>query len=95
MDETNDNFEEKVIEVIKSYTNNASFSDRKLTDTPTDSFSVVNRKFVTLNGTVASRPVSSVAVIGQHYLATDTKIPMTYDSTGWVNGIGSIVALNN
>ena len=82
---------QEITEQLKS----GLFTSRKLTDTPSDALQVVNRKYVTLNGTVASRPVSSVATIGQSYLATDTSIPMTYTAGGWVNGVGSIVALNN
>ena len=81
----------EVPEILKG----SAFTDRKLTDTPTDKNQVVPRGYVTNNGTVALRPVSSVAVIGQPYLATDTGIPMTYTSAGWVNGVGSICALNN
>jgi hypothetical protein len=66
--------------------------DRK--DTPTDSYSVVNRNYTNLNGTVASRPIGSVATIGQRYFATDTGIPMVRTSTNWVNGVGSVVAIN-
>lgn len=80
-----------VPEILKG----SGFTDRKVTDTPTDNLQVVNRKYVTNNGTVALRPVSSVATVGQPYLATDTGIPMTYTSAGWVDGVGSIVALNN
>lgn len=69
-----------------------SFTSRKLTDTPTDSLSVVNRKYVNMNGTVANRPNSSIAQVGQSYFATDTNIPMTYSTGGWRNGVGSIVA---
>lgn len=76
--------------VIKSYSHGGAFLDRKITDTPTDSYAVVNRRFVTLNGTLASRPSS--AVVGQHYFATDTNIPMVFDGTNWRNGIGSVVA---
>lgn len=86
---------EETLKVIKEYMAGMAFTDRKLTDTPTDSLSVVNRRYITLNGVVASRPVSSVATIGQRYLATDTGIPMTKVAGGWVNGIGSVVALNN
>ena len=82
-----------VPEILRS----SAFTDRKLTDTPTDSLSVVNRKYVTNNGSVASRPVSSVAVIGQIYVATDlaTPIPLWYTTAGWRNGVGSICAQNN
>lgn len=87
--------EEIARDVIKQYNKSSAFSGRTLTDTPTDSFSVVNRRFVTLNGVVADRPKSSVATIGQPYFSTDTFIPMTYSAAGWRNGVGSIVALNN
>lgn len=72
------------------------FIARKLTDTPTDALQVVNRKYVTLNGTIASRPASTLAIMGQHYYASDINIPLTYDSANsvWRNGIGSIIASN-
>lgn len=69
-----------------------SFTTHKISDIPTDDIQVVNRKYVTLHGTIASRPNSSIATIGQRYFATDTNIPMTYNGTGWVNGVGSVVA---
>lgn len=81
--------------VVAEYMKTAAFTDRKLTDTPTDNLSVVNRKYTNLNGAVADRPKSSVATIGQKYFATDTNILMTYNSAGWYNGVGSVVALNN
>lgn len=84
--------DERAFKVVKEYLQTYAFSDRKLTDTPTDAFSVVNRKFVTLNGTVANRPTSVVAVVGQSYMATDTNIPMTYTTGGWRDGTGSVVA---
>lgn len=91
--------EKKIKEVIRKEVpemlKNSAFTDRKVTDTPTDNLAVVNRKYVTNNGTVSNRPVSSVATIGQPYSATDTGIPMTYFSDGWHDGVGSIVALNN
>ena len=71
------------------------FTAFKSTDTPTDALSLVNRKFVTLSSNVGARPISSVAVVGQPFFATDTFIPMTYSAAGWRNGVGSIVAQNN
>lgn len=70
------------------------FTAEKYTDTPTDNLSVVNRRYTNMNGTVANRPPSSVATIGQFYFATDTNIPMRFNGTNWVNGVGSVVALN-
>lgn len=80
-----------VPEILKG----SGFTDRKLGDTPTDNLSLVPRKYVTANGSVAGRPVSSVATIGQFFLSTDTNIPMWKVTAGWVNGVGSIVSLNN
>lgn len=89
--------DENIVKVVKEYLKTSAFTDRKLTDTPNDSLSVVNRRYVTLNGSVAGRPTSSVATIGQIYLATDlaTPTPMWYTTAGWRNGVGSIVAQNN
>ena len=81
--------------VVKSYDRVSSFKQRKVIDTPTDAYSIVNRRFATLNGTVANRPKSSVATVGQSYFATDTAIPMVYSVGGWRNGVGSVVAQNN
>jgi len=80
---------------IKDYNQGSGFSGRKIVDTPTDSLSVVNRRFVTLSSNVGSRPVSSVAVVGQPFYATDVAVPMVYSTQGWRNGVGSIVAQNN
>lgn len=79
-----------VPEILKG----SGFTDRKLTDTPTDNLSVVNRKYTNLSGTLANRPTSSVATMGQGYFATDTNIRMTYNafSSVWANGVGSVVA---
>lgn len=83
-------------EEVKKQINKANaFTGHRIIDTPTDNLAIVNRKYVTNNGTVANRPKSSVATIGQPYYATDTFIPMTYSTQGWRNGVGSIVALNN
>lgn len=85
--------DERSKKIVKKFMSGGEgFTARKITDTPTDALSIVNRKFVTLNGSVASRPTASVAVIGQHYFASDTLIPMVYSTAGWRNGVGSIVA---
>lgn len=79
---------------IKFFLQRGAFSARKLTDTPTDSLEVVNRRYVTNNGSVAGRPTSSVATVGQFYLNTQNNQPMWYTTAGWVNGVSSIVAQN-
>lgn len=90
--------EKKIKELIKQEVpkilQGSAFTDRKLTDTPTDNLSVVPRKYVNLSGTLANRPSSSVATMGQGYFATDTNIKMTYNASSsvWANGVGSVVA---
>ena len=81
--------------IIKEYLGSVGFSDRKVTDTPTDALSVVNRKYVTANGALTVRPVSSVATVGQFYMDTTNNTPIWYTTAGWRNSVGSIVALNN
>lgn len=71
------------------------FQTRKKGDTPTDSYQLTPQKYVNMNGSVASRPIGSVANVGQFYMATDTNIPIFFTTQGtWVNGVGSVVALN-
>lgn len=75
---------------MSKYLSGAGFAVHKITDNPTDDLEMVNRKYVNLNGTMAERPTS--ANIGQHYFPTDIGIPMTFNGTNWVNGVGSIIA---
>ena len=93
-EETKKQVEEIALKVVRNY-NKISFTERKTTDTPTDSFSLVNRRFVTLSSNVGARPVSSVAIVGQPFFDTTSNIPMTYSVGGWRDGNGSIVAQNN
>mgnify|MGYP001562131161 CR=1 FL=1 len=81
--------------IVKDYLKSGAFSDKKITDTPTDALSVVNRNYVNLNGALTARPVSSVATVGQRYFDTTNNIPVFYTTGGWRNSVGSIVALNN
>lgn len=93
MDEKLDKrIDERARKVIREYMKSSAFTDRKLTDTPTDSLQVVNRRYVTLNGTSANRPTASV--IGQVYfdrsLATNGK-PVWWNGTGFVDATGTYV----
>lgn len=64
------------------------FTARKLTDTPTDKNQVVPRGYVTLNGTTANRPRSSV--IGQRYFDVDLNKPVWVgNGYAWVDSSGS------
>lgn len=85
----------RIKKLVPQILKGSAFTDRKLTDTPTDNLQVVPRKYVNLNGTAASRPTSSVAVMGQFYYATDvgsgTPVRYNRNSSVWTNGVGSIV----
>lgn len=84
--------ENLIIETLKSQDIASSFTKKRTVATPTDSYSIVNRRFVTLNGAVADRPRSSVATVGQPYFNTTTSTPMIFDGDNWRNGVGSVVA---
>jgi len=83
-------FKEAVVKVVKVYLQQNAFTIRKLTDTPTDDLQVTPRKYVNLNGSIASAPVSSI--IGQQYFASDLGYPVFKNSNyRWVNSVGSVV----
>lgn len=70
----------------------SNFSTRKIGDTPTDTFQLTPRKYVNMNGSIAARPVGSIASIGQFFLSTDLPTPAWFTGSKWVNGVGSVVA---
>lgn len=80
-------FENKVIPIIKKYLQANAFTLHKITDTPTDALQVVNRKFVTLNGVTGGRPTSSI--LGQYYFDTTLGYPVWWSGTEWVKYDGS------
>lgn len=83
---------EKVIGIIRDYMGSGSFTDSKITDTPTDALSVVNRKYTNLYGPTSSRPISSVAHLAQKYFDTTIGRPIYFNpnSSVWTDGAGSI-----
>lgn len=83
--------DERIKKLVPEILKGSAFTDRKLTDTPTDKNQVVPRGYVTMNGSVAGRPINSV--IGQFYFDSSSNQPMWRGSTGrFYNGVGSIVA---
>lgn len=80
-----------IIKIIREYNKSGGFTDRKLIDTPTDALAIVNRKYVTNNGTV--RPTSSV--IGQPFydftLASGRGKPIVWNGIGWTDATGTYV----
>lgn len=83
--------DKRIREIVPDILKGSAFTDRKLTDTPTDNLSVVNRNYVNLNG--VTRPSSSV--VGQHFfdlnLASGRGKDITWNGIGWVDGTGAYV----
>jgi len=79
---------EEIKKAIREYNKTGAFTDRKLTDTPTDDLSVVNRKFVTMNGTT----LPSSPVTGQMFFSSVISQPTWYNGTDWVDATASIIA---
>lgn len=87
--ESQEKLHTRVVGIVKDYLRSTAFGDRKVTDFPTDALQVVNRKYVTLNGTTGARPTSSV--IGQSYFDTTLGYPVWYGPSGWVDASGNPV----
>ena len=79
--------DERIKKVVPQILQSSAFTERKLTDTPTDSLQVVNRKYVNLNGTTAQRPTSSV--LGQQFFDTTIGLPVFWDGSTWVDATGT------
>lgn len=84
-------FKDAVQDAIRLYMKSSAFTDRKLTDTPSDALQVVPRKYVTMNGGASTRPTASV--IGQRYF--DTSLgngkPIYWNGSGFVDAAGNFV----
>ncbi len=75
-----------IVKIIREYNKTSGFTDRKLTDSPTDALAVVNRRYVTLNGATGSRPPSPVT--GQFYFDTSLGKPIWWSGANWVLATG-------
>lgn len=81
--------EEDVKRIIKEYLRGAGYSQRKIADTPTGGLEIVPRKYVTLNGVSANRPIASV--VGQRYFDTSLGKPIWWRGDAFVDGSGTVV----
>lgn len=84
--------DERIKKLVPEILKGSAFTDRKLTDTPTDKNQVVPRGYVTMNGITANRPTASV--IGQSYFDTSIKTngaPVWWNGTGFVDATGTYV----
>lgn len=79
--------EERIKEYLQK---NNSFTSRKPSDTPTDDYQLVPRKYVTMNGVTANRPRASV--IGQSYYDTTINKPVWWTEDGcFKDAAGNVV----
>lgn len=79
-----------IVKIIREYNRSSGFTDRKLTDTPTDALAVVNRNFVTANGT--TRPPNPVQ--GQPFFDTSLGAhgkPIWFGPSGWTDAASNLV----
>lgn len=81
--------DERIKKTVPEYLKSSAFVDRKLTDNPTDALQVVNRKFITQNGTTAGRPTSSI--VGLRYFDTTLGYPVYWSGVTWVDSTGTPV----
>lgn len=88
-DKINKLIDERVRKLVPEILKSTAFTARKLTDMPTESLQLVNRKYVTLNGTSANRPTASV--IGQPYFDTTLTQPIWWSGTAFVDADGNVV----
>lgn len=69
--------------------------DKRIGDTPSDSLQLVPARYVNMYGSIAGRPASVAAAVGQQYFATDLGKPIFFGSNDqWVDSTGSVVAFN-
>lgn len=85
--ELNKKIDQRIAQKVPEYLKAGAFTDRKLTDTPTDNLQVVNRKFVTANGLTATRPTNPTT--GQFYFDTDLGYPIWWFNGNWVDAQGN------
>ena len=68
---------------------------KRIGDTPSDALQLTPKKYVNLYGSVAGRPGSIAAGVGQQFFATDLGYPIYFGTnSAWVNSVGSVVAFN-
>lgn len=80
----------KIIEIETRHT-----FDKRVGDTPNDALQLTPRKYVNLYGSIAGRPASVAATVGQQYFSTTNNFPIFFTpNNNWVNGAGSVIAFN-
>lgn len=84
-----ENLKQQVTEIIKTYLAQGAFTDRKLTDLPTDALQVVPRKYVTRSYPTISRPMTSI--LGEFYYDTTVHKPAWWSGTSYKDAAGNVI----
>ncbi len=80
--------EKSIREITPKILKGSLFTERKLTDLPSDSLQVTSRRYVNLNGVTTKRPLGSV--MGQFYFDTDLNKPVWVgNGYAWVDANGT------
>jgi len=87
--ELNKKIDERVRKLMPEYMKSTAFTDRKLTDNPTDRNQVTPRGYVTRNFTTALRPVTSV--LGESFFNTTLNRPCWWNGTNYQDAAGNVV----
>jgi hypothetical protein len=80
---------EKVIEWVQEYLKSNAFTDRKLTDTPTDKNQIAPRGYITRSFTTANRPTTSV--LGESYFDLTAHRTATWNGTNYQDPAGNVI----
>lgn len=81
----------KIEKIIATYLESSGFTQRKLTDSPSDNLQSVNRKYVNFYCSISTLPQTSV--IGQQVFLPELGYPVYRNTSGkWVTGTGSVIA---
>lgn len=85
----NKNLIKTIDERIKQQGKTSAFTQRKVTDTPTDALEVTPRKYVTRYSTTALRPRTSI--LGEFYFDTTVGLPLWWNGSAFVDAAGNVV----
>lgn len=81
--------QKEVDKTVQAYFGGGAFSNRKITDTPTDDLQVVNRKYITRSTTTALRPTTSI--LGECYFDTTVNKPVWWNGTNYQDAAGNVI----
>jgi len=82
--------DERIKKLVPEILQSSAFTNRKITDTPTDKNQVTPRGYVTRNSTTALRPTTSV--LGEFYFDTTVNRPVWWNGTSYKDAAGNVIS---